>query len=86
MTVEREHQSTARNACRLTHLPQMKHLVPWQRNLSAAIYNGRPSPRGVGRRTITVLTSAKLCPFNHHLLTNTYTPHCVFQITYQLPL
>ena len=50
MTVERGHQSTKRKACRITYLPQMKHLVSWKRNISAAIYNGRPSPRAVGQR------------------------------------
>jgi len=44
------------------------------------------TPRCGTARTFTVLTSTKLCYFNHHLLTITHPPHCVYQITYHLPL
>jgi len=49
MTVETGHRSTTTKACRITYLPQMKHLGPWQWNIAAAIYNRRSRPRGVGR-------------------------------------
>jgi len=49
MTFERGHHSTTRKSCHITYLPQIKTLVPWERNIAAVILNRRPSPWAVGR-------------------------------------